>query len=97
MRFFLPGSSALACVFIYAISTIAGAISMLPGGLGSTELGMSLLLRKLVGASVGQATAATFLIRIITLWFAVVLGAIVLAANQKKFEGVAALLDQDRV
>jgi uncharacterized protein (TIRG00374 family) len=97
MRFFLPDASVLACVFIYAISTIAGAISMLPGGLGSTELGMSLLLRKLVGASVGQATAATFLIRIITLWFAVVLGAIVLAANRRRFEGVAALLDQDRV
>ncbi|MBS1124396.1 MAG: hypothetical protein H6Q90_6624 [Deltaproteobacteria bacterium] len=60
---------------IYASTTIAGALSFLPGGLGVTEGAMTILLVQ--GASqLDQATAldATLLTRLATLWFGVALG-----------------------
>lgn len=72
-------------VFIYAAMTVAGALSFLPGGLGVTEAGMLLLLVRLgAGISRGAATAATFVTRLCTLWFAVVvgLGALALVARR---------------
>jgi uncharacterized protein (TIRG00374 family) len=71
--------------FIYAAMTIAGALSFLPGGLGVTEAGMLTLLgRFATGAGRGVATAATFLTRLATLWFAVLVGlaALVLFARR---------------
>jgi uncharacterized protein (TIRG00374 family) len=65
-------------VGIYSVSVLAGALSFIPGGLGSTEAVMVLLL-KLVGADTATAVAATLICRLATLWFAVVIGAIVLA------------------
>lgn len=58
---------------IYATTTIAGALSFLPGGLGVTEGAMTMLL---VSSQIDHATAldATLLTRLATLWFAVVLG-----------------------
>jgi uncharacterized protein (TIRG00374 family) len=60
---------------IYAATTIAGALSFLPGGLGVTEGSMTLLLVT-SAAHIDKATAvdATLLTRLATLWFAVVLG-----------------------
>ncbi len=60
---------------IYAATTIAGALSFLPGGLGVTEGAMTLLLVS-SASGVDRATAidATLLTRLATLWFAVVLG-----------------------
>jgi|25_taG_2_1085351.scaffolds.fasta_scaffold01404_5 uncharacterized protein (TIRG00374 family) len=64
-------------ILIYALSMLAGALSFLPGGLGSTELTMvSLLVVK--GADLPIAVAATAFIRLATLWFAVVIGLIAL-------------------
>jgi uncharacterized protein (TIRG00374 family) len=61
--------------FIYAAMTIAGALSFLPGGLGVTEAGMLALLTQLgTGTGKSVAAAATFITRLCTLWFAVVLG-----------------------
>jgi glycosyltransferase 2 family protein len=61
--------------FIYAAMTIAGALSFLPGGLGVTEAGMLALLVKFgTGIDHGAGAAATILTRIVTLWFAVVVG-----------------------
>lgn len=58
---------------IYALAMLAGALSFLPGGLGGTEAVMiSLLLWS--GMRLPEAVAATVLIRLTTLWFAVVLG-----------------------
>jgi len=65
-------------VGIYSASVLAGALSFIPGGLGSTEAVMVLLL-KLVGADTATAVAATLICRLATLWFAVVIGGIVLA------------------
>ena len=52
---------------------LIGALSLLPGGLGSTEAGTVGLLA-LQGVGVSAATPATLLIRLITLWFATALG-----------------------
>jgi glycosyltransferase 2 family protein len=70
--------------FAYAASTLAGAIAMMPGGLGVTEIGMTALLQALGGPSMTRtvATAATMLVRVATLWFAVVIGLLALALHR---------------
>lgn len=60
-------------VFVYSASLIAGAISVMPGGLGGAEAAMVALLM-LRRVSAPAAAVATALIRLATLWFAVVLG-----------------------
>jgi uncharacterized membrane protein YbhN (UPF0104 family) len=60
-------------MFVYAASIIVGGVSLVPGGLGGTEAAMVALLL-LRGVSLPQAVAATLLIRLATLWFAVALG-----------------------
>ena len=76
----LPGvSSSLGeATFVYAFSTVAGALTMLPGGLIATEGSMLALLELTTGlAPSGEvATAATLLVRFATLWFGVALGAL---------------------
>ena len=52
---------------------LIGALTLLPGGLGSTEAGAVGLLA-LQGVGVAAATPATLLIRLMTLWFATALG-----------------------
>ena len=52
---------------------LIGALTLLPGGLGSTEAGTVGLLA-LQGVGVAAATPATLLIRLMTLWFATALG-----------------------
>ena len=61
--------------FVYALSMLAGALSFMPGGLGGAEAVMvSLLVWK--GMLSADAIAATILIRLATLWFAVGIGAV---------------------
>jgi len=60
-------------VFIYSFSTLVGALTMLPGGIGGTE-GSLTALALMYGASKPAAVSATVLIRLCTLWFAVLLG-----------------------
>lgn len=52
---------------------LIGALSLMPGGLGSTEAGTVGLLA-LQGVGMAAATPATLLIRLMTLWFATALG-----------------------
>ena len=59
--------------FIYAFAALAGALSMLPGGIGAAEATMTGLLL-LIQVPKAQAATATILIRICTVWFAVLLG-----------------------
>ena len=68
---------------IYAGTTIAGALSFLPGGLGVTEGAMTLAL---VRWHLDRATAvaATLLTRLATLWFAVLLGIAFLALARRR-------------
>jgi uncharacterized protein (TIRG00374 family) len=66
-----------ACVFIFAFAMMVGAISVLPGGLGSTEATMvGLLVTQRVPFDV--AVVATAVVRVTTLWFAVSLGLLAL-------------------
>jgi uncharacterized protein (TIRG00374 family) len=67
----VPGGGATlgTAVFVLSFSTVVGAISALPGGLGAAE------------ASI--AAAATLLIRFATLWFGVGLGLAVWAASDQ--------------
>lgn len=58
---------------IYAIAMLAGAISFLPGGIGGTEIVMTALLL-MCEVDQASAVAATVLIRVATLWFAVGIG-----------------------
>lgn len=64
-------------VAIYAFAMLVGAVSFLPGGLGSAELAMVALLM-LARVPQPEAVALTVLIRVATLWFAVVLGMLAL-------------------
>jgi len=70
-------------VFIYGSATIAGAVTMLPGGLGATEASIAFLLVSLKGVPENVAVAGTLLIRVATLWFAVIVGIIAVLAYQK--------------
>nr|BAL56281.1 hypothetical conserved protein [uncultured delta proteobacterium] len=72
--------------FTYATATIAGAIAMLPGGLGGTEFTMQQMLRALGGTGSAAAGAATLLVRIATLWFAVVVGLVALAVFRRRYD-----------
>lgn len=70
---------------IYAGTTIAGALSFLPGGLGVTEGAMAMWLVS-GAAQLDRSTAvdATLLTRLATLWFAVGLGVVCLAAARRR-------------
>jgi uncharacterized protein (TIRG00374 family) len=68
--------------FIYAFATFFGALTFLPGGLGATE-GSLTGLAILQGVPRDAASAITIIVRIATLWFAVALGLLWLAPNQR--------------
>lgn len=68
----------VASVGVYGLAISIGALSFLPGGLGGTEATMILLLG-LSGVGAADAGAATILLRLATLWFAVLIGVIAAA------------------
>ncbi|MFN2274787.1 MAG: YbhN family protein [Anaerolineales bacterium] len=73
-----PGAGTLSiAVFTLAFSTIVGAVSALPGGLGAAELSITGMLSLLLGLDAGTAATATLIIRFATLWFGVGLGLLV--------------------
>ncbi len=73
-------------LFIYAFAMLVGALSFFPGGLGGMEATMVALLI-LNDVTQPQAVAATVLIRLATLWFAVVLGIVALSLPERKPAG----------
>jgi len=64
-------------VFVLAFSTVVGAVSTLPGGLGAAEASIAGMLILLLDLGSDTAAAATLLIRFATLWFGVSLGLLV--------------------
>tara|TARA_Y100001934_G_C12387225_1_gene797548 strand:- start:32306 stop:33286 length:981 start_codon:yes stop_codon:yes gene_type:complete len=62
---------------IYSAAMLVGALSFLPGGLGGAEITMHLLLMAL-SVSDADSVAATLICRIATLWFAVLIGILVM-------------------
>lgn len=72
--------------FAFAFSSLAGAVSMVPGGLAVAEGSMMGLL--ILGhVPSAQAAGATTIIRFCTLWFGVALGAIALAVTRRRLGG----------
>ncbi len=63
----------------YAAPLLAGALALLPGGLGVTEASMAGSLRVMSGMSSRSAVAITILTRLVTFWFAVLIGFAALA------------------
>ena len=68
---------------IYGVSTLVGALSFLPGGLGSTEAVMTTLLVK-NGYPLSDALTVTLACRFITLWLSVCLGWIAIAVLRRR-------------
>ena len=77
VRHYEPAVPMLASVFDYAASSMAGAISMLPGGLLAAEGSLVLLLER-QGVALDAAMASTVIVRAATLWFAVIVGLLAL-------------------
>lgn len=64
----------LLVVFVFAVSSLIGVLSMIPGGIGAVEAGLALQFRELADMSGGLAGALTLVIRLATLWWATLLG-----------------------
>jgi uncharacterized protein (TIRG00374 family) len=75
-----------AAVGIFALGLLAGVMSFIPGGLGSTEAVIILLLVE-IGVPGPDAAAATLLCRVATLWFAVATGSIALFGVELRRRG----------
>jgi uncharacterized membrane protein YbhN (UPF0104 family) len=87
--FALRGTNAalplLKAMSIYGFSSVAGALSMLPGGLGVMEGSLAGLLAG-SGVDRAEAVGATLIIRACTLWFAVAVGAAATAWARRLFD-----------
>lgn len=68
----IDGVSLLLATFVYGSSTLGGLPT--PGGLGLTDGGMAAMLHYFGGVAPAAAGAATMLVRLCTLWFAVAIG-----------------------
>jgi uncharacterized protein (TIRG00374 family) len=76
----------LVATFVLAVSSLAGGASLLPGGLGVTDASVAGMLTALVsGPEMDRATAvaATLLVRFATLWFAVLVGFIMVGILER--------------
>lgn len=74
--------SVLLATVIYSSMTLGGVVS--PGGLGVTDGGMALLLNRTAAFSPARSGAATLIIRLCTLWFAVLVGVVALLVFRKR-------------
>jgi uncharacterized protein (TIRG00374 family) len=68
------GETMLKAAFILPISTLVPALLLVPGGLGLADAGITSLCIRLLDMQRAPATLATLIIRVVTLWFAVLLG-----------------------
>ncbi len=75
--------AAVDAVWIYAVGTVVGNVTFLPGGLGTTEASLVALLRN-ADVTPQAALATTILVRAATLWFAVLLGLLVTAIGHRQ-------------
>jgi uncharacterized protein (TIRG00374 family) len=64
----------LMVTFIFAVSSLAGALFFTPGGIGVAEAGLAGSFGALAGLSGGLAVALTLVIRLATLWYATLIG-----------------------
>jgi uncharacterized membrane protein YbhN (UPF0104 family) len=80
----LRGVSLADTILVFSVGSLAGAGSFLPGGLGVAETSMTGLFRVLSDVPADAAAAATVLIRLATLWYAVALGSLFLALERRR-------------
>ena len=80
----LDGVSLADTVLVFSVGSLVGAASFLPGGLGVAETSMTGLFHVVSDVSAGGAAAATVLIRLATLWYAVALGSLFLALERRR-------------
>ncbi|MCF5922910.1 flippase-like domain-containing protein, partial [Xanthomonas perforans] len=66
---------------IYPLAMLIGALSFVPGGVGSTELAIVLMLNRL-GISTADAIAVAVAARLVTLWYAILVGAMSMLAAE---------------
>lgn len=87
LGFGLPLSWQLAflAVFCMAFSTILGAVSGLPGGLGTFEVCLTGMLVFLIRVDPATAVSVTLLIRLTTLWFGIFIGVFVWTGSKDLF------------
>jgi glycosyltransferase 2 family protein len=77
------GAQWTASLHIFSTATLAGAASMIPGGLGAMELALIAQL-SLAGMPVTAATAAALAVRAVTLWYAILLGLLCLLWHRRR-------------
>jgi glycosyltransferase 2 family protein len=78
------GISVLGATAAYAFGTVAGIVT--PGGIGPADVSIPLILSSQMGeGSRPAALAATFIIRLATLWFAVGVGVVALLVFARKY------------
>jgi uncharacterized protein (TIRG00374 family) len=68
-------------IFVYAVGTLVGSLTFLPGGLGGTE-GTLIWLLSQRGIATDLAAVMALVVRIATLWLAVAIGLVALAAGR---------------
>ncbi|MFW9767589.1 MAG: lysylphosphatidylglycerol synthase transmembrane domain-containing protein [Candidatus Thorarchaeota archaeon] len=83
----------LQATFVHATASIIGAISFLPGGVGTYEITSVALIQFLLGMAQAQASVATIIIRVVTLWFSVIVGFIALGFVTRRTRKIIELSD----
>jgi uncharacterized protein (TIRG00374 family) len=68
----------LQATFVHSTASIIGALSFSPGGVGTYEFTSIALITFLLGIPEALAGAATIMIRVVTLWFSVIVGFVAL-------------------
>lgn len=66
---------------VYPLAMLIGALSFVPGGVGTTELAIVLMLDRL-GVATADAIAVAVAARLVTLWYAVAVGALAMGATE---------------
>jgi uncharacterized membrane protein YbhN (UPF0104 family) len=78
---------AVQAAFIFPIATLAGSLSLMPGGMGVTEGGITGMTQAIVGTSRSVAVASALLVRALILGFGFVLGVVALAVLTRRLSG----------
>lgn len=79
----------LIATFVHATASVIGALTFSPGGVGTYEITSIALISLLLAVGGTVASAATILIRIMTLWFSVIVGFLALSFVTRRAGQVA--------
>lgn len=74
----------VSATFVHSTASIIGAVTMSPGGVGTYEITSVALITYLLALGETLASAATILIRVVTLWFSIIVGFFALAFITRK-------------